>query len=267
MIIDVHTHVFPDEIASRAVSKLGEAAGIEPVTDGTLKMTLEMMDRAGVDRSVLVSVATKPSQSRSINKFLRSLESERFIPFGAVFPDPENEEYPLLEETEYISNIGLHGIKLHPEYQGFYPDDERLFSFYELCSSLELPLLFHAGADIGFKPPYHGLPERFAKLAKSFPKLKVICAHFGGWCRWDEVEAELCGFENVFFDTAFCADYLNKEAAERIINKKGADNIMLGSDIPWEDPKRSIEFIDSLRIKTDDKEAIFGKNAMRIIGC
>lgn len=266
MIIDVHTHVFPDKIAARAVAALASAANTTPVSDGTATDTLRLMDRAGVDRSVLVSVATKPSQMRTINDFLHSLGNERFVPFGAVYPDPDDNEHSILEETERISKLGLKGIKLHPEYQNFYPDEEKLYPFYDLCSQLGLPLLFHAGEDIGFKPPYHGTPDRFATLAKAFPNLKVICAHFGGWRMWDDVAEILSEYKNIYYDTAFCSKYLKREAAERLINKKGVDNIMLGSDIPWEDPKASIEFIDSLRISGGDKDSILGANAARIFG-
>ena len=266
MIIDVHTHVFPEKIAARAVSALAEASKITPVSDGTANDTLRLMNRAGVDRSVLVSVATKPSQMRTINEFLHSLESDRFVPFGAIYPDADNSEYSILEETERISSLGLKGIKLHPEYQNFYPDDEKLYPFYDLCSQLGLPILFHAGDDLGFKPPYHGTPDRFAALAKAFPNLKIICAHFGGWRMWVDVEEILSEYKNIYYDTAFCSKYLARENAERLINKKGVDNIMLGSDIPWEDPKDSIEFIDSLKISDGDKESILGTNAARIFG-
>ncbi|MBQ6905723.1 MAG: amidohydrolase [Clostridia bacterium] len=264
MIIDVHTHIFPDKIAARAVSALAAAANIEPNTNGTADATLCLMDNAGVDKAILVSVATKPEQMRTINDFLNTKPKDRFVPFGAIYPVTENGCRQILEEVEYISSLGYKGVKLHPEYQGFYPDDEKLFPFYDLCSSLNIAITFHAGEDIGFKPPYHGLPSNFEALAKTFPKLKIICAHFGGWKCWSEVEERLSIHPNVYYDTAFCSKYLDREVAKRLISKKGVDNIMLGSDVPWEDPKDSIRFIDSLRIREHEKESILGANAKRI---
>jgi predicted TIM-barrel fold metal-dependent hydrolase len=123
---------------------------------------------------------------------------------------------------------------------------------------------FHAGEDIGFRPPYHGTPERFSQLAKAFPNLKIICAHFGGWKRWSETIEFLSECDNVYYDTAFCSKYLDNATAERLIKKKGAEKIMLGSDLPWEDPKDSIRFIDGLKITDREKELIFGENAKRI---
>lgn len=265
MIIDAHTHIFPDKIAARAVSALAATANTEPHTNGTSAETLTLMDRAGVDKAVLVSVATKPEQMRTINDFLKTKESERFVPFGAIYPVTDDGCDLIMRELEYIQALGFKGVKLHPEYQGFYPDDERLTPFYELCSELGLAITFHAGEDIGFKPPYHGEPLRFCELARSFPKLKIICAHFGGWKRWSEVAELLSEHDNVFYDTAFCSKYLERGIAERLIQKKGADNILLGSDVPWEDPSDSIRFIDSLRITSLEKEAIFGNNAKRIL--
>lgn len=264
MIIDVHTHVFPDNIAARAVASLAKAANIEPNTNGTSADTLRVMDRAGIDKAILVSVATKREQMRTINDFLKTKENDRFVAFGAIYPVTENECNEILCEAEYIKKLGFKGIKMHPEYQNFYPDDESLFPFYDLCSSLELAITFHAGEDIGFKPPYHGIPERFSNLAKSFPNLKIICAHFGGWKRWDETLEYLSEHKNVYYDTAFCSKYLYRTLAERLINKKGAENIMLGSDLPWEDPRDSIRFIDTLKITALEKDMIFGGNAKQI---
>ena len=265
MIIDVHTHIFPDNIATRAVSTLAKAANIDPNTDGTATDTLRVMDDAGVDKAVLVSVATKREQMRTINDFLKTKECDRFIPFGAIYPAFDDGCAMMLEELDYIAHLGFKGIKMHPEYQAFYPDDEKLTPFYELCAHYGMVITFHAGADIGFKPPYHGTPERFSALAKAFPKLKIICAHFGGWKRWDEVLEHLSGCENVYYDTAFCSSFLDCDTASRLISKKGAENIMLGSDLPWETPSESIQFIDSLKINSSAKELILEKNAQRII--
>lgn len=265
MIIDVHTHIFPNNIAARAVASLAKAGGIEPFSDGTLTDTLRLMDDAGVDKAVLVSVATKREQMRTINDFLKTSESERFLPFGAMYPATENGCGAMLEELEYIKQLGFKGIKMHPEYQNFYPDDELLDPFYDLCAQYEIAITYHAGEDIGFRPPYHGTPERFSSLAKKFPKLKIICAHFGGWRRWEETIAELSDLENVYYDTAFCTKYLDNATAERLINKKGAQRIMLGSDLPWEKPSESINFIDSLKISGREKELILGENAKRIL--
>ena len=90
MIIDVHTHIFPDKIAARAVSALAAAANIEPNTNGTADATLCLMDNAGVDKAILVSVATKPEQMRTINDFLNTKPKDRFVPFGAIYPVTEN---------------------------------------------------------------------------------------------------------------------------------------------------------------------------------
>ena len=264
MIIDVHTHIFPDNIAARAVASLAKAANIEPNTDGTASDTLRLMDSAGVDRSILVSVATKREQMRTINDFLKTKEGDRFLPFGAIYPVTENGCSAMLDEVEYIKDLGLKGIKMHPEYQSFCPDDEKLFPFFDLCSQYGLIITFHAGEDIGFRPPYHGTPELFSQLAKAFPNLKIICAHFGGWKRWSETIEFLSECDNVYYDTAFCSKYLDNATAERLIKKKGAEKIMLGSDLPWEDPKDSIRFIDGLKITDREKELIFGENAKRI---
>lgn len=51
---------------------------------------------------------------------------------------------------------------------------------------------------------------------------------------WDDVETFLTGLENVYFDTAMAATYMqDPQIAMRIINKHPIENIFMGSDCPW----------------------------------
>mgnify|MGYP004452568245 CR=1 FL=1 len=49
MIIDFHTHIFPDAIAQRTIEKLEAAANIKAHSDGTLTGLKTSMQKAGVD--------------------------------------------------------------------------------------------------------------------------------------------------------------------------------------------------------------------------
>lgn len=259
--LDFHTHIFPEKIAAKAVMSLSERSGISPVSDGTHESLRRLMDAAGVDAAVLASVATKPEQARKINLFLSSLADERFVPFGAVHPLSED----ACAEVEFVASLGFRGVKIHPDYQGFYADDERVLAVYEACARNGLAVLFHAGVDIGYPSPVHADPERLAKVAKMFPDCTFVCAHFGGWRMWDEVEKYLCQTENVYIDTAFCNGYISLGQAKRIVDKAGADRILLGSDCPWENPARSVELVLSLGLNEDETAAVLGGNAKRLL--
>ncbi len=261
MIIDFHTHIFPDALAERAVDALAKRSGLKPQTDGTVKNTLENMDKVGVDASVCLNIATKPTQMRKINSFLNEIKSERLIPFGTIHPDGEN----ITEELEFIKNSGLKGIKLHPDYQNFYPDEKRMDEIYNTISQLGLILIFHSGYDIGLGCPVHCTPLMLKKIGEKFPKLKIVAAHFGGYGLWRDATELLSDLDNIYFDTAFSLG-LDKETAEKSISKKGAEHFLLGSDCPWENPQYSMEFIRSLSITEREKELILGENAKQLLG-
>ncbi len=260
MVIDFHTHIFPAEIAKRAVSTLSERSRLVPETDGTADDTLKKMDECGIDSCVCLNIATKPSQMRKINAYMKEISSERLIPFGTIHPDGEN----AIDELDFIKECGFKGIKLHPDYQNFYADEKRMYDIYLRCCELELLIIFHSGYDIGLGCPIHCTPLMLKNVSERFPKLKIVAAHFGGYGLWHDVEELLGSCDNVFFDTAFSLG-LDKSLAEKLINKKGAEKILLASDCPWESPKHSIEFIESLNITSKEKDLIFGENAKKLL--
>ncbi len=260
MIIDFHIHIFPNEIAERAISTLQQRSGIEPHADGTAQTTLKKMNQWGVDKAVCLNIATKPTQQRKINQFMVETASDKLIPFGTVHP---HSEAPL-DEITYIKENGIKGIKLHPDYQNFYPSEKEYYDIYALMDKLNLPVLFHTGYDIGLGCPIHCTPLMIRKIAKTFPNLKIIAAHFGGAGMWYDAAELLCDLDNVYFDTAFPV-CLDKKTAENLINKKGAEKILFASDCPWSSPKHVMEFIDSLDLSSEKKELIFYKNAESLL--
>ena len=260
MIIDFHVHIFPDEIAPKAISSLSKKCNVPPNTDGTAKCTLEKMNEWGVDKAVCLNIATKPTQQRKINSFMIETNDDRFIPFGTVHPDSENP----LEEISFIKNSKIKGIKLHPDYQNFYAADQKVFPIYALMEELEIPLIFHAGFDVGIGCPIRCTPYMISKIAKAFPKLTIVAAHFGGNGLWYDASELLGDLENVYFDTAFPCN-LDSQTAQMVIDKKGAESILFGSDCPWSTPAETLNLIDSLKISSNDKDLIFYKNAQRIL--
>ena len=262
MVIDFHTHAFSDKIVEKAMGNLTETSGINPYTDGSVKGLIKHMDKCGVDKSVLLPIATKPSQQKIINSWANEVMSDRIYSFGSVHPDAED----VCEELENIKNLGLYGVKLHPDYQKFCADDERVYPVYEKCAQLGLPIVFHAGYDPLSPDKVHGKPKAFAKVHKDFPKLKMILAHLGGMYRWEQVERYIAGTEGeVYLDLRFTAGEIGKKILERIVKKHGADRILMASDCPWDSPANEIKMINKLNISENDKEKIFYKNAAKIL--
>lgn len=263
MIIDFHTHIFPDKIAARTIEALSKVSGIKAATDGTLDGLLASMERSGVDLSVIMPVVTKPAQFESVNTFAAKLNEQyvgRLLSFGGIHPDSEDYK----RELHRIKELGLPGIKLHPDYQGVMIDDVRYMNIIEYADALDLAILVHAGIDIGLPEPVHCPPDKTRKVLDTLKPKKLVLAHMGGWKQWDEVYEYLAG-EQVYLDTAFCFDYMEQDMFMKLCEKHGTDWILFGTDSPWSDARRDLEVIKSLPLTDDEKEAIFSGNAKKLL--
>lgn len=260
MIIDAHAHTFPDKIAEKALHRLQVISGITPATNGTVSGTISYMKSLNIDKFINLNISTSPSQQTSINNTAaeNNIIYTDMISTGSVHPDNPD----AINELSRIKSLNIKAIKLHPDYQEFFINEEKLYPIYEACSNLNLPIIFHAGWDCYSPDLVHATPEASLEIAKNFPKLKMVLAHFGGLKMWQDVRDYLAGVENVYFDTAMAATYMdNSDIAMQIINKHPIENIFMGSDCPWESPDKSVEFIQSLPISDDKKEKILGANA------
>lgn len=262
MIIDFHTHAFTESVAGKAISNLSKTSGIVPLTDGTVKNLIEFMNDEGVDKSVILPVATKPSQQVTINNWASSIADEHIIPFGTLFPFSEN----ILEEAERIKQIGLHGVKFHCEYQKFFPDDSKMYPIYQKLAELGLPVIFHGGWDPLSSDIIYGTPERFAKTVSENPNLTFIIAHLGGMKMWNDVEKYLAGkFDNLYFDTSCLSRYIKPQTFYNIIKIQTPEKILFGSDSPWDSPADIAKIINSFNLSDYEKEQIFCLNAKKLL--
>lgn len=261
--IDFHTHTFPDHIAGKTIAALGNVAGVEAKTDGTVAGLLTSMERAGIDMSVIMPVVTRPEQFQTINNVAAKINETykgRLLSFGGIHPNSQNYK----KELEYIKSLGLKGIKLHPDYQKVMIDDIRYKHIIDYATQLDLVILVHAGIDIGMPDPVHCPPQKARALIEELHPEKMILAHMGGWKQWNQVEELLAG-ENVYFDCAFCSGYLTSVQFERIVKKHGSERILFGSDSPWEDPADTIAFIEETGLTEAEKECIYYKNACKLL--
>jgi predicted TIM-barrel fold metal-dependent hydrolase len=260
MIVDVHTHIFPDDMAERVVSQLSAAGAVPAFLDGTSSALLDSMDRASIDVSVIAPVATKAAQVRSINDFSASVGSSRLIPFGTLHPEFED----VAAEVARMKSMGIRGIKLHPEYQAFHPDDEALFPMYEELQRAGLFILFHAGYDVEI-PTLHSTPSHFANVHEALPDLVLILAHMGSWRLWDDVEEHLVG-KDVYFDTSYVFDDIDIDQFRRIVMEHGPERILFGTDSPWTDQLVEVGRLRACGLEPTVVDSILGGNASRLFG-
>lgn len=275
MIIDFHTHTFPEKVAAAAIPKMQAASHTKAFTAGTAEALRASMAKAGIDRSVVLPVATNPFKVSAINDLsIAQTERDGLIYFGCIHPEQPDWK----EELCRIAKAGLKGIKIHPQYQGADIDDIRYLRIFEQAASLGLWVITHAGDDIGFPGLVRCAPEMVKNAIAQVGEFPLILAHMGGWKNWDRVEQ--LAETKVYLDTAFSlgtitpiddhysTDELQMLSEERfcaMVRIFGAERILFGTDSPWGDQAESLKAIQNLPLTNEEKELILGKNAERIL--
>ena len=262
MVIDFHTHCFPENLAPRAIDRLSSVGGgLMPYTDGTLSGLRQRMAQDGVDVSVVLHIATNATQQKKVNDFAVAINNEQDIfSFGSVYPGSED----AFEELERIKEMGLKGVKFHPEYQQFAVDDPRWRPLYRKISELGLITVFHSGMDYGFPPPYGCMPDGLASVLDCF-ETPVVAAHWGGLQYGEDVLRHLCG-RDVYLDTSFGYGRLSKYHAEKILETHGIDRLLFATDTPWHNAELEWRLLGTLGLSDADIQKLSCDNAKRLLG-
>ncbi len=262
MLFDFHTHIFPDTLAERAVSSLAQKfpESIKPETNGTFQGLLDSMQRSGVDMSLVVPIATKPSQTETLNRWAAEIDHDRVVMFGSI--NPHTDDYK--RDIDLVASLRLKGIKLHPEYQDFLVNDKKMLDIYYYAFEKGLIIIQHAGEDIAYTAPFRGTPEMFADVARQMRGGVMVAAHLGGLLMWEEVREKLCGTE-MYFDCSQSLEFMPKEQFVDIVNAHGADKVLFASDSPWGKPAVVKELLDNCGLDAEQRDLICYKNACRLL--
>ena len=266
MIVDFHTHIFPEKIAARTIEKLENIANVRAFTDGKEHSLMASMEEAGVDVSIVLPVVTRPEQFNSVNEFAARLnekyqeQDHRLLSFGGIHPDTLD----FKRELRIIKDLGLQGIKLHPDYQDTYFDDIKYMRILDYATELGLVTVVHAGVDIGFPDNVRCTAERIQKVIDEVAPERMVLAHYGAFGLWDDVERLIAG-GNVYLDTAYIFGFIDEGAFLRILEKHGADKVLFATDSPWSGQKESLEQLRRLVQDKDCLDKILGKNAEDLI--
>ena len=256
-IFDAHCHIYPAIIAQKAAAataKFYEGLGI--TLDGTVQT---LFSHSGeITMHLVQSVATTQLQVHSVNHFIAREVAQfpdRLYGFGTLHQESSS------EDIRQILDLGLHGVKLHPDIQRFELDDPRIFALCEELEANDLTLLIHTGDDrFDFSNP-----NRLIPLLRAFPKLKVIGAHFGGHTMWQEAARQLAGnYENLWVDCSSSFFALNKDEARDLIHAYGADRVLFGTDYPMWSPKEELKVFRSLELDPQEEQAILWDNAAKL---
>ena len=265
MLIDIHTHVFPNKIAPKTVQVL--EAGFLRVqekpyyahTDGTVQGLRKSMEEFHVDKCVVLPIATTVTQSGSIYQFAESIDSADVRSFGSVHPMQSDFDAVLSE----LAEKGIKGIKLHADYQNFYIDCRESIAVLKKAEELGLYVTLHSGVDFGMEAPQHCTPERLHHVLQEVSGENIIAAHIGSYGYWDDVERYLVGTP-VMMDTASVCEDIDPAQYKRIIQNHGADKVMFSTDSPWWTPGEAVAMLESLGLPEEDLEKIKWKNALNL---
>lgn len=257
--IDAHCHIYPEKIASRAVKGTDTFYGENSLCKGTASDLIEEGKKAGIDHFIVQSVATTPYQVKSINEFIaREVENSNGLMTGLGTLHPESSD--ILGDIEHILELGLHGVKLHPDIQAFKMDDYRCLKIYELCEQKNIPVLMHAG-DSRYD---YSNPNRFLPILQIYTNLTVVGAHLGGWSVWDEAADKLNNLPNFYVDCSSCFGFIPAQKVKQLIRHYGADRVLFGTDYPMWSPSEEIKQILSLGLDENEIKSILNINAKKV---
>jgi len=259
-IIDAHAHIYPEKIAQKATDTIGVFYDIKmEMPAGTADRLIEEGGSAGVTRYVVHSVATTAHQVRSINEFIKReiTEHGEFIGFMTLHQDLSEEE--IKAEVGWCIENGFKGVKLHPDFQKFYIDGEDAEKFYKIIGD-KLPILFHVGDD-RFE---FSKPERLVKMAKKYPNVNFIAAHFGGYRCWEDAHLYK-GLKNVYFDTCSSLPFISAEKAKEIIDMLGAERFFFATDFPMWDATNELKRFMAIPLSDGDRKAILSENIKKLL--
>ena len=258
MIIDVHTHIFPQIIAEKASANIGNFYGIGMKYDGTRETLIREGTAAGVDKFVVYSVSTTPKQVDSINRFIcDSVKKypDKFIGFATLHPNSENLE----EQFEWAMQNGLKGIKLHPDFQEFDINDPKAYKIYELAEG-RCPIVIH----MGDQRTQFSKAEKLVPVLEKFEGLDVIAAHFGGYSEWGNSAAFL-SMTHAYVDTSSSMFALRPDQVRELIDIYSPERVMFGTDYPMWDAKDELDYLSKVHLSENERELILHGNIERLL--
>lgn len=255
-VMDAHCHVYPAAIAAKAVGGTDAFYGVTSAHDGTVETLIQKEMAAGVDHCAIQSVATTPKQVNSINEFIARTVAEgegRFTGLGTLHPDSADQA----ADVGHIVELGLRGVKLHPDIQGFRLDDPRCLKIYDLCQQHRLPVLLHTGDD-----RYdNSNPNRLLPVLEAYPDLTFIGAHLAGYSVWEEACDKLGHAPNLYVDCSSSFFRLSTEKAEELIRRWGAHRVLFGTDYPMWDAKKELDTLLSMHFTEEEFRKMLWDNA------
>jgi predicted TIM-barrel fold metal-dependent hydrolase len=255
MIIDSHLHL-PSVKQGRTLAD-------------SRKELLQKLRESNVDYAILIPDNRPVSEIGSLDQVLSLVEHDRnLFVMGTI--DVQNRNRLLLTRklARLFQDKRIFAVKIFPGHDPIYPTDKRLTPVYELCIKFDLPMVIHTG---GKKQGKYNDPKFIIKIAKRYPKLKIVIAHYF-FPRVEYCHDITRPYENIYFDTSGLADdeVIAATGLQKIKNvlaltaEERPDNVVFGTDYAMCSIRKHIDLIESLAIPREAKEKIFSANSIQL---
>ena len=238
----------------------------------TIKDYLAKMDRAGIDRSLLIAVRAGDMNIRGSFEITYARVAEvcaahpqRFSGLAGV--DPFRGMQGIYDLEHAVKELGFVGAHLYPHWFGLPPNDRRYYPYYSKCCELDIPIMMQVGHNLVYsrerRLPSVGRPITLDEVAIDFPELKLLGIHIGvPWT--DEMISMAWKHENVFIGVDAYAPKHWPKALVHYLNTYGREKVLFGTDWPVIDPERAVEEIETLGIRPESKALLMRDNALRV---
>ncbi len=237
-----------------------------------LETYLEKMDRARIQRSLLVAVRAGDLRIKGSFEIpydrvadICQRYPDRFSGLAGVDPTRGMQG---LRDLEYaVKECGFVGAHLYPHWFGLPPGHARYYPIYAKCCELEIPIMMQVGHCLRYQRerilPSVGRPITLDQLAIDFPELVLIGIHLGyPWT--EEMISVAWKHENVYIGSDAYAPRHWPESFVHFINTWGKDKVLFGTDWPVIDPERAIKEIDTLELRPESKQKFLRDTALRL---
>jgi len=264
-LVDFHVHLFPDRLFDAIRRQFAAGYGWNVLHPLYWRESLAYLREQGVGTAVYSNYAHRPGIARGLNDWNLSIlaETPNLYCFAAFHPGDDD---GLAMAAALLDHPQILGFKLQLLVQRFFPDDERLFSLYELVMAKGKRLLFHVGTGpvgnefVGIVP--------FRRLLARYPGLPAIIAHMGA-LEYGAFGELLADHPRLYMDTAYAfiprlgtmfdlgGDFLERHR----------ERILYGSDFPNTIFPREDE-IDTLlnfNLSQEFYDAVFRDNGLCLI--
>ena len=274
-IVDAHTHILPDEFRRDRSRILRQDATFRALFNDSQAKTascaelITEMDNAKIDASVVLGYGwTEPSIAALVNDYILESAykySERVIPFCSVVAHEANLAVREIERCCAQGAVGVGELHLTPAHM---TELEAMVPLFECLSDLQLPVVIHVSEPVGHSYPGKGQfsPQLALMLARRFPAVRFIFAHFGGglpfYALMPEVGREL---QNVWFDSAAFPFLYRTEVFLVSTMAVGCSKVMFGSDFPLTSQQRTLKEFNTANYEQELRRRILGENCRALL--